>query len=346
MKTFLLLSLAAGVVAFPGCYINKTPLRTAIVSKVAPGRTSSSFVSQIVKKTKPSLVRIDLLGPRQRASGSGTGIIFDQSEGLIVTNAHVASVSRKTTVTLDDGSTCEAELVGRSKSCDVAVLRVKEPLAPGVTLGKSSDLEVGEFAVAVGYGAGSDFMATLGIVSAITTRSGVGLGRQRGRGAEDGRQDEELRSNGEESPKDGVSVVITDAALSFGNSGGPLVNEWGEVVGMNTAIEMRPSSMGVSISIEAVQEAVKEILEAHQKRQVAGSRRSRVYLFNDPMNKKAQVQAALMKVFGWDEEKSNAVMMEAHTKGRATCGEWDSDEAVDFQNALNDEDLLAEAAPV
>lgn len=260
-----------------------------------------------------------------------------------MTNAHVASVSRKTTVTLDDGSKCVAELVGRSKVCDVAVLRVKEPLAPSVTIGKSSDLEVGEYAVAVGYGAGSDFMAMLGIVSAITTRARGGVGRQRRRGTE---KEEEVGGDGNDGPKDGVSVVLTDAALSFGNSGGPLVNEWGEVVGMNTAIEMRPSSIGVSISIEAVQEAVKEILEARQQLEAASSLRSTVYLYNDPMNKKAQVEAALMKVFGWDEEKSNAVMMEAHTGGRANCGEWDSTKASNIQEALSNEDLLSEVAPV
>ena len=71
-----------------------------------------------------------------------------------------------------------------------------------------------------------------------------------------------------------------------------------------------------------------------------------VYLFNDPMNKRRAVEKALAEVFGWGAEKSNEVMMAAHTQGRASCGEFPAAEAAELQQALSDQGLLAEVEPV
>mmetsp|Transcript_26307 Transcript_26307/g.53905 ORF Transcript_26307/g.53905 Transcript_26307/m.53905 type:complete len:374 (+) Transcript_26307:133-1254(+) len=346
--------------------IFRIPLRRPTALTAAPGRISSSFVVRVARAAKSSLVKIDLFGPRGARSGTGTGIIVDAEKGLIVTNAHVAGVSRETTITLMDGTSLSGvELVGRSESCDVAVLRCvesdwkeKRGDVKQAALGSSSDLELGEFVVACGYcGAQAEYMTTLGVVSSITTRSptfGMRRSTKQADKSEDNAGGDSKTLEQSEEPKDesqdgpmSIPVILTDAALSFGNSGGPLLNEWGEVVGMNTAIEMRPSSIGVSIAIEHVLSVVADILARRDAVDAAGpSAMSTVYLYNDPMNKRTRVEAALTKVFSWDVPQANKVMMEAHTQGRASCGEWDTQRAAQLFSALVAEDLLAEVEPV
>ena len=121
--------------------------------------------------------------PSTTPAGTGTGLIYDAAAGLIVTNAHVASASKRTTVTLASGKNVTAELWGRSSSCDVALLRVDPADAslvdegPPPVLGSSATAELGEHAVAIGYSA-EQFMTSVGIVSALSTRRGfTGLGR-------------------------------------------------------------------------------------------------------------------------------------------------------------------------
>ena len=216
-------------------------------------RASSSFVVDVVKRVRPGLVRIDLTGPRNATSGTGTGLVFDAAAGLIVTNAHVASAASSTSVTLYTGANVSAELVGRADSCDVALLRVNpddlEFLRDGadggggaIVLGSREPLELGEHAIALGFGA-EQVMCSLGIVSALSTRRVSGQSRgqeERRRERRQGRPLQRPDDDAAEAADDGdsVPVVITDASLVFGNSGGPLLNEWGEVIGLNTAIEV------------------------------------------------------------------------------------------------------------
>merc|ERR1719231_2134648 len=110
---------------------------------------------------------------------------------------------------------------------------------------------------------------------------------------------------------------------------------------MNTAVEMRPGNPGLAITIEHVMEEVKSIL-ANQDVEFT---EAQVYLFNDPMNKRARVKAALRKVFNWDDAKATEVMMEAHRTGRSRCGQYAKDEARRLSAALSAEDLLSEVEP-
>ncbi len=161
--------------------------------------------------------------------GSGSGFVWDKN-GHIITNHHVIQNASKAQVTLGDGSTWEAELVGDAPEKDLAVLRIKTPankLIP-IPVGTSNDLQVGQSVYAIGNPFGLDQTLTTGVVSA--------LGR-------------EIQTESGYPVRDAIQ---TDAAINPGNSGGPLLDSSGELIGVNTAI-YSPSgaSAGIGFSIPA-----------------------------------------------------------------------------------------------
>lgn len=165
-------------------------------------------------------------GPRgggERAPQAfGSGFIIS-SDGYIVTNAHVVDDAKTVTVRLTDKRELEAEIVGSDKLSDVALLKVKADNLPTVQLGDSDKLDVGQWVVAIGAPFGLDHTATQGIVSALS------------------------RSLPTETY---VPFIQTDAAVNPGNSGGPLFNLQGQVVGVNSQIYSRSGGyMGVSFAI-------------------------------------------------------------------------------------------------
>ena len=159
--------------------------------------------------------------PQERVQQSlGSGVIVDAARGLVLTNNHVIERADEVTVTLHDGHTVNAEVVGRDPDTDVAVIRIPAQNLTALTLADSDALRVGDFVVAIGNPFGLGQTVTSGIVSALG-RSGLrGLGYQ--------------------------NFIQTDASINPGNSGGALVNLRGELVGINSAI-YSPSGGNVGI---------------------------------------------------------------------------------------------------
>ncbi len=205
---------------------------------------------QIFKSTSPSVVNITnarlvrsfySLNPQEVPQGTGTGFIWDK-EGHIVTNYHVVQQADRVLVTLQDGSTYDAQPVGLDPSRDLSVLKIDAPevdLTP-IVPGDSDLLEVGRKVIAIGNPFGLDTTMTVGVVSA--------LGR-------------EIDSVNRRKIRD---VIQTDAAINPGNSGGPLLNSLGQLVGVNTAIYSpsgASSGIGFAIPVNTVKDVVPELIQ-------------------------------------------------------------------------------------
>ncbi|CAM9606165.1 unnamed protein product, partial [Discosporangium mesarthrocarpum] len=217
------------------------------------GGQSSSFVAAAARAVSPAVCRIDMErivstfddSPFPDVEvGQGSGVIFSSEDGLVLTNAHVVSGADKVTITLTDGRKFLAEVKGADELSDLAVLRILNegtvdttPL-PSAKLGDSQHLQVGDWVIAVGNPVGLDSTVTLGIVSSLK-RSSQEVGF----------------------PNRKVTFIQTDAAINPGNSGGPLVNEYGEVVGINTAIRAHAEGIGFAIPINKAKAIMYELAE-------------------------------------------------------------------------------------
>lgn len=205
---------------------------------------------EIFKQASPSVVYITnsrlvrrsfySLNPQEIPQGSGSGFIWS-SDGYVVTNFHVIQQASRLTVTLQDGSAYDAEVVGYEPDKDLAVLRIDAPREklPPIQVGDSSLLEVGRKVIAIGNPFGLDTTLTVGVVSA--------LGR-------------EIDSVSRRKIRD---VIQTDAAINPGNSGGPLLNSLGQLVGVNTAIYSptgASSGIGFAIPVNTVSKIVPELI--------------------------------------------------------------------------------------
>jgi len=261
---------AFALTGLPLGLITAHPTPATAASPSAAVLSRQSFVALAVQRTGPAVVTIDtertvavggggplprgLLNdplfrqffgmpmgqmPSQRTERSqGSGVIF-QSDGLILTNAHVVEGTERVSVGLQNGKQVEGRVVGRDRLTDLAVVRLTGsgpwPVAP---LGNSDALQVGDWAIAVGNPYGLDNTVTLGIVSSLNRNA-------RKLGIMDKRLD----------------LIQTDAAINPGNSGGPLLNADGEVVGINTLVRSGPGAgLGFAIPINRARQISSQLI--------------------------------------------------------------------------------------
>lgn len=208
-------------------------------------------IAEIADKVSKSVVSIvtsvksaDFFGRSYDSSAAGTGIIVT-SDGYILTNKHVINGANKVYVVLDDGTIYEeVETVATDPLNDVAFLRIKDVSnLPAVTLGDSKTITVGQQVIAIGNALGEyQNTVTSGIVS--------GTGRSVTASDSTGYNTETL-----------TDMIQTDAAINSGNSGGPLVNAAGEVIGINTAVSASAENMGFAIPISSVKGMLKQLVK-------------------------------------------------------------------------------------
>ena len=202
-------------------------------------KVSKSVVS-IVTSTKTT----NLFGQSLNSSAAGTGIIVT-ADGYILTNKHVINGANKVTVILDDGTTYEdVEVVATDPLNDVAFLKIKNVSnLPVATLGNSKTINVGQQVIAIGNALGE---------YQNTVTSGIISGTGRSVTASDGSYNTETLTD----------MIQTDAAINSGNSGGPLVNAAGEVIGINTATSASAENMGFAIPISSVKGMLAQLTES------------------------------------------------------------------------------------
>ena len=223
-----------------------------------------NFVSDAVKNVGPAVVRIDterlverqqfdptLLDPLlrdllgepgitpDRERGQGSGVIIDNN-GLVLTNAHVVERVDSVSVTLADGTNCDGKVLGVDTITDLALVKIdgsiESRFAP---LGNSEELEVGDWAIALGTPYGLEKTVTLGIISSLHRDiNSLGFSDKR------------------------LDLIQTDAAINPGNSGGPLINSKGKVIGINTLVRSGPGAgLGFAIPINLAKTVSDQLLK-------------------------------------------------------------------------------------
>jgi S1-C subfamily serine protease len=205
---------------------------------------------EVFKRTAPSVVHItSLVARRDRMSldvteipqGTGSGFLWDTA-GHVVTNSHVIADADRAQITLDDGTTYAAKLVGVEVNKDLAVLKIDAPASKlrAITVGTSSNLLVGQKVLAIGNPFGLDHSLTTGVISGL---------------------EREIKSASERTI---FGVIQTDASINPGNSGGPLLDSGGNLIGINTAI-YSPSGanagIGFAVPVDTINSIVPELIK-------------------------------------------------------------------------------------
>jgi len=257
----LMLAIIGLLLATMGCSLggllseaSRAPSPTPIVVVLTPTPLPPSLLAEasavqqatvnIYKRVSPSVVHIAVEGTSILDSGTGSGFVYDQL-GHIVTNNHVVASGRNIIVTFSDDTRAPAEVVATDPGTDLAVIKVDvpEPLLVPVELGDSDHLEVGEQAIAIGNPFGFERTMTVGVISS--------LGRV------------VPQENGSRYRFSLANLIQTDAAVNPGNSGGPLIDSQGRVIGINSFIFSETgvsSGVGFAIPVNTVKRIVPALI--------------------------------------------------------------------------------------
>jgi S1-C subfamily serine protease len=216
----------------------------AVVAEVLPAIVFIQAEATPPRGIEQLLPGVEELAEGPLPIGAGSGVIF-RDDGYILTNNHVVQDAERVLVVLHDRRYFEAQVIGRDPSTEVAVVRIPATGLPVARLGDSDAVQLGEWVLAMGSPLGLQFSVTAGIVSGTGRAIGI-LGAQPDQAAA-------LES-----------FIQTDAALSPGNSGGPLVNAAGEVVGINTAVAAPrgvPAGYGFAIPSDIARRVAEQLIE-------------------------------------------------------------------------------------
>jgi serine protease Do len=225
-------------------YFASTQGRSPFTTTTINVKENSSVVTTS-KKAMPAVVSItgvtqtvNLFGQKSNSEIAGTGYVV-QSDGVIVTNKHVASsASAKYSVIMSDGKTYPAVVKALDPMFDIAILKVEARNLPVLELGSSDSLQAGQTAIAIGNALGQyQNSVTVGVIS--------GIGRVIEASDSTGASTESLDN-----------VIQTDAAINSGNSGGPLLNIAGQVIGMNTAVDSQGQGIGFALPVNLIKSAL------------------------------------------------------------------------------------------
>ena len=230
---------------------------------LTPTQEDTNFVVEVVKKVEPAVVRINtsqtvrsqlpdefndpffrrFFGdgiprqPQERVQrGIGSGFVIN-SKGLILTNSHVVNKADTVTVSFSDGRSLDGKVLGEDPLTDIAVVQVSANNLPTVELASSTQVQPGQWAIAIGNPLGLQETVTVGVVSALD-RSSSDIGATNKR----------------------VPFIQTDAAINPGNSGGPLLNARGQVIGINTAIIQGAQGIGFAIPIDTAKRIADQLI--------------------------------------------------------------------------------------
>jgi S1-C subfamily serine protease len=207
----------------------------AAVERVGPAVAHIEVWSAADSRASRARGRAPSRGVPRESPGSGSGFLFTP-DGFLLTNSHVVERATRVRATFADGAACSAEIVGIDPDTDLAVLRVDAPPVAPATLGDATRLRPGQLVVAIGNPLGFASTVTSGIVSAL----GRTMRAQTGRVID--------------------AVIQTDAALNPGNSGGPLVDSRGEVVGINTAIISGAQGICFAVPVSTAQLVIPQLI--------------------------------------------------------------------------------------
>ncbi|MDK3159817.1 HhoA/HhoB/HtrA family serine endopeptidase [Kamptonema cortianum] len=265
------LGAAIALSAFQAAPSNASPVNASPTVALQIPQSGRNFVTAAVNQVGPAVVRIDtertvtrsLPDPffddpffqrffgdnfpqrfeqEQRQRGQGSGFIINRN-GTLITNAHVVNRADRVTVTLKDGRQFQGQVLGTDDITDLALVQIQGAGGdlPAASLGDSEQVQVGDWAIAVGNPLGLDNTVTLGIISTLNRSSSeVGV------------------------PDKRLDFIQTDAAINPGNSGGPLLNEQGEVIGINTAIRANAMGIGFAIPINKAKSIAEQLARGEQ----------------------------------------------------------------------------------